>query len=88
MVFITAYPFVWMGLSSFKLNREIYQPVKLLPEVFDLWVYHLLLSGEFIDFYGVLVRSIMLAAAGFLACLITAGAGFAIAKGSFVEKHC
>jgi len=87
VVVITTYPFVWMVLSSFKSNREIYHPAQLLPEAFDPFAYHLLLSGEFIDFYGVLFRSIMLAGGqAFLACLITAGAGFALAKGRFRGK--
>ena len=34
VVVITAYPFVWMILSSFKSNREIYQPGAFFPESF------------------------------------------------------
>ena len=87
VVVITAYPFVWMILSSFKSNREIYQPGAFFPESFDPFAYRLLFSEEFIDFYEVLFRSIMLAGGqAFLACLITAGAGFALAKGKFPGK--
>ena len=59
---MTVYPLVWMLLSSFKTNREIYQPDILLPESLDPFAYRLLFfSGEFIDFYEVLTRSILLA---------------------------
>ena len=84
---ITAYPFAWMVLSSFKTNREIYQPDRLLPGSFDLFAYRMLFSGEFINFFEVLVRSILLAGGqAMLACFITAGAGFALAKGRFRGK--
>ena len=61
VLLITAYPFAWMFLSSFKTNREIYQPGKMLPESFDPFAYKLLFSGELFDFTAVLVRSLLLA---------------------------
>lgn len=87
VVLITAYPFAWMFLSSFKTNREIYQPGKMLPESFDPFAYKLLFSGELFDFSSVLVRSLLLAGGqAFFACLVTAATGFALAKGRFRGK--
>ena len=87
VLLITAYPFVWMFLSSFKTNREIYQPGKMLPESFDPFAYKLLFSGELFDFTAVLVRSLLLAGGqAIFACLVTAATGFALAKGRFRGK--
>ena len=87
MLLLSAYPFLWMVLSSFKTNREIYRPAQLLPQSFDPFAYRLLFSGEFIDFYEVLLRSILLSGGqSILACLVTAAVGFALAKGRFTGK--
>ena len=43
---LSAYPFGWMFFSSFKTNKEIYQPKQLLPEEFDGQAYSLLLEGK------------------------------------------
>ena len=87
VLLITAYPFAWMFLSSFKTNREIYQPGKMLPESFDPFAYKLLFSGELFDFTAVLVRSLLLAGGqAIFACLVTAATGFALAKGRFRGK--
>ena len=86
---ITAYPFAWMVLSSFKTNREIYQPDRLLPGSFDLFAYRMLFSGEFINFFEVLVRSILLAGGqAMLACFITAGLVLHWPRAGFEEKYC
>ena len=87
VVLMTAYPFAWMLLSSFKTNREIYQPGILLPESFDPFAYKLLFGGELFDFSAVLVRSLLFAGGqAILACLVTAAVGFALAKGRFRGK--
>ena len=87
MLMLSAYPFLWMFLSSFKTNREIYNPSKLLPQSYDPFSYRLLFSGEFIDFHEVLLRSILLSGGqAVLACLVTTAVGFAIAKGRFQGK--
>ena len=84
---ITLYPFLWMVLSSFKTNREIYQPGHLLHQSFDPFAYRLLFSAELIDFYEVLARSILLAGGqAVFACLVTSATGFALAKGNFRGK--
>ena len=73
VVAMTVYPLVWMLLSSFKTNREIYQPDILLPESRS-FAYRCSFSGEFIDFYEVLTRSILLAGGqALLATFVTAG---------------
>jgi len=87
LLLLAAYPFLWMVLSSFKTNREIYNPAELLPKSLDPFAYRLLFSGEFIDFHEVLLRSILLSGGqSILACLITAAVGFALAKGRFRGK--
>ena len=87
VVAMTVYPLVWMLLSSFKTNREIYQPDILLPESLDPFAYRLLFSGEFIDFYEVLTRSILLSGGqALLATFVTAGVGFVLAKSKFTGK--
>ena len=87
MLLLSVYPFLWMILSSFKTNREIYNPSQLLPQFFDPFSYRLLFSGEFIDFYEVLLRSVLLSGGqAILACLVTAAVGFALAKGRFRGK--
>ncbi len=87
VILVTTYPFFWMLISSFKSNRAIYQPINLLPESFDAFAYRMLFSGEFINYYEVLAHSILLAGGQALfACFVTAGVGFAIAKGNFKGK--
>ena len=39
-----------MFFSSFKTNKEIYQPAQLLPEKFDGQAYGMLMNGQFVDF--------------------------------------
>ncbi len=87
LLLLAAYPFLWMVLSSFKTNREIYNPAQLFPQSLDPFAYRLLFSGELIDFYEVLIRSILLAGGqAILASFITAAVGFALAKGRFRGK--
>lgn len=87
VLLVSAYPFLWMFLSSFKTNREIYTPENLLPTSFDPFAYRLLFSGDFIDFYEVLTRSILLSGGqALLASLICSALGFALAKGRFRGK--
>ena len=55
------YQFAWMFFSSFKTNKEIYQPSQLLHEEFNGQAYGLLLEGKFVDFEGSLWQSLMIA---------------------------
>ena len=81
------YPFAWMFFSSFKINKEIYQPSQLLPEEFNGQAYGLLLEGKFVDFEGSLWQSLMIASTqAFFATLVSALAGFVIARYSFRGK--
>ena len=86
---LSLYPFAWMFFSSFKSNKEIYQPAQLLPEKFDSQAYEMLLAGQYLDFKASLGQSVLIASSqSFLATLISALAGFAIAKYSFRGKSC
>lgn len=84
---VCLYPFAWMFLSSFKTNREIYQPTLLFPADFEADSYLALFSGEYLPFFPYFLNSFVIS--GFqalLATLVTAAAGFAFAKHSFRGK--
>ena len=68
---LSLYPFAWMFFSSFKTNKEIYQPSQLLPEDFNGQSYSLLLEGKFVDFEGSLWQSLLIASTqAFFATLV------------------
>lgn len=50
-VLICLYPFAWMFLSSFKTNREIYQPTLFIPSDFEPDSYLSLFSDQYIPFF-------------------------------------
>ena len=84
---LSLYPFAWMFFSSFKTNKEIYQPSQLLPEDFNGQSYSLLLEGKFVDFEGSLWQSLVIASTqAFFATLVSALAGFVLARYSFRAK--
>ncbi len=86
-VLVCLYPFAWMFLSSFKTNREIYQPTLFFPEDFEADSYLALFSGEYLPFFPYFLNSVLIS--GFqalLATFVTASAGFAFAKHSFRGK--
>ena len=84
---LSLYPFAWMFFSSFKTNKEIYQPSQLLPEDFNGQSYSLLLEGKFVDFEGSLWQSLLIASTqAFFATLVSALAGFVLARYSFRAK--
>lgn len=84
---ISLYPFVWMFFSSFKTNKEIYQPTDLLPEKFNYQAYGLLMEGKFVDFWGGLWQSVYIATIqSVLATIVSVSAGFIFAKYSFRGK--
>ena len=86
-VLLSLYPFAWMFFSSFKTNQEIYLPTQLLPEDFDGQAYRMLLDGKFIDFAGSLWQSAFIATSqALLATLVSAMAGFVLARYSFRTK--
>ena len=86
LVFV--YPFFWLFLSSFKTNKEIYQPLLLFPSDYEWDAYSSLFSREFLDFPGFFLNSIFISfSQAFLAVVVTAGAGFAFAKLEFPFKR-
>ena len=81
---ICLYPFVWMFFSSFKTNREIYQPDLLLPADYEWDSYRELWTGDYIPFTAYFSNSILVSLGqALLATFVTAGAGFAFAKMRF-----
>ena len=86
-VIICLYPFLWMFLSSFKTNREIYQPTLLFPENFEIDSYQSLFSEQYLPFYSFFSNSLFISGLQALfATLITAAAAFVFAKYSFRGK--
>ena len=86
-VLVCLYPFVWMFMSSFKTNREIYQPTLLFPEDFEMDSYLSLFSEQYLPFYSFFTNSLFISGMqAFFATLVTAATAFAFAKYSFRGK--
>ncbi len=84
VVLFSLYPFVWMFLSSFKTNREIYMPTQLFPKNFDGHAYYDLLSDQYISFISYFTNSMVISGLqAFFATLVTAMAAFVFAKYNF-----
>ena len=78
------YPLLWMFLSSFKTNREIYEPTLLFPQSYEWGAFASLLNGEYLAFFQSFGNSLVLSGGqAFLATMVSAGAGFALAKFRF-----
>ena len=85
---VFAYPFLWLLLSTFKTNKEIYQPLLLFPADYEWDAYTALFSGEYLSFTGYFVNSILVSVfQALFAVIVTAGAGFAFAKLRFPCKR-
>jgi len=92
---LCAYPFTWMFFSSFKSNKEIYQPLSFFPSDYESDAFASLLSGNLpngaplpFSFGEVFAHSVL--AAGiqtFFATAVTAMAGYAFAKLRFRFKR-
>ena len=81
MAGLFVYPFLWMFLSMFKGNQEIFQPTSLLPDQWDLAHLRRLLAGEWFPFWRVLGLSLFMAVGQALgAVVLTSMTGFAFAK--------
>jgi len=81
------YPFLWMFLSAFKDNREIFKPLQLLPRAFDPQYYRQLFNGEWIPFFQVFTNSLVVAvlqSAGVV--VVTSMAGYAFARNRFAGR--
>lgn len=75
-VILCCYPFVWMLLSSFKDNREIFQPSQFWPGSWDTFAWELLLDNELLNWQQGLWNALFLSfGQTFLACSL----GFAFA---------
>ena len=84
---VCLYPFLWMFLSSFKTNREIYQPTQLFPSDFEADFYVSLFTEQFLPFMSYFGNSILLSGSqAFFATLVTASAAFVFAKYRFRLK--
>lgn len=81
---VFVYPFLWMLVSGFKSNPEIFRPGQFLPEVWDGEHYARLTSGEWFPFWRVYFNSLIVATSQALgAVAITALAGYAFAQHAF-----
>ena len=81
---IATYPFAWMFLSSFKTNDEIYQPTLFLPANYKWDAFISLFNASYLPFLRIFSNSLVLSfGQAFLATLISAGAGFCLAKYKF-----
>jgi len=87
LVLIFTYPYLWMVLSAFKENREIYTPSQLFP---DQWQWHYfgdLLSGKYIDFKTAFGCSVIIALVQSLGSVfISAATGYVLARYKFPGK--
>ncbi len=81
---VCLYPFAWMFLSSFKTNKEIYQPTLFFPSDYEWDSYAGLWSGEYLPFFDYFLHSILVSGGqALLATFVTAAAGYAFSKMSF-----
>jgi multiple sugar transport system permease protein len=83
---ITAFPFLWMLLASFKPQREALDfPPTLLP-LAPTVEHYVTLFGE-LDFGRYLVNTLLVVAISFVGLLIMAMAGYGFAKFDFVGRR-
>jgi sn-glycerol 3-phosphate transport system permease protein len=84
---VFSYPFLWMFLSAFKTNKEIYQPLLLFPADYEWDAFAALFSGKYLDFTSFFLNSVFISCIQALfATAVTACAGFAFAKLNFRFK--
>ncbi len=79
--FIFIFPFIWMVLSSFKLNKDVLSiPIKLFPPTWNFKSYYNAFHYSDYDFLRYFLNSFIVAIFAVLLCLFlstTAGYGFA-----------
>ena len=81
---VCLYPFAWMFFSTFKTNREIYQPTTFFPQSYEWDAFYILLTGQTIPFVEYFFNSLMISGMqAFLATVVCSAAGFVFAKYSF-----
>ena len=82
------YPYAWMTLSSFKENREIYNPLSLFPNQFNFRYLIDIFSGKYIDLKSAFLSSLWIAGIQALgSVLISASTGFILARYKFPGKQ-
>ena len=73
---VCLYPFAWMFFSSFKTNKEIYQPTLFFPSDYEWDSYAGLWSGEYLSFFDYFLHSILVSGGqAVLATFVTAPPG-------------
>ena len=87
LILIFTYPYLWMVLSAFKENREIYTPSQLFPNQWPLQYFADLLSGKYIDFKTAFGCSVFIALIQSIGSVfISAATGFVLARYRFPGK--
>ena len=87
LVLIFTYPYLWMVLSAFKENREIYSPAQLFPTQWETRYFADLLAGKYIDFNRAFLCSLAIALVQSIGSVfISAAAGFTLARYKFPGK--
>jgi alpha-1,4-digalacturonate transport system permease protein len=87
LVLAFAYPYLWMVLSAFKENREIYTPSQLFPTHWETRYFAELLAGKYIDFNRAFLCSLTIAAIQSIGSVfLSATTGFALARYKFPGK--
>ena len=72
---VCLYPFAWMFFSTFKTNREIYQPT-FFPQSYEWDAFYILLTGQTIPFVEYFLNSLMFSGMqAFLATVVCSAAG-------------
>lgn len=86
---VAAFPFLWMFISSFKTNAEIYRiPLTLVPDNPSLDNYTTLLSGERIPFLRQFLNSTIITSARIVVNLLAcSAAAYAFAKYTFPLRN-
>jgi len=78
---LLTFPVLWMFLASFKDNKQIQQPLELLPTSWSPQYYQQLLSGQYFPFWPHFTNSLLVAfGQALLATLVAAAVGFALAR--------
>ena len=87
LILIFTYPYLWMVLSAFKENREIYTPSQLFPSQWQWQYFADLLSGKYIDFKTAFGCSVIIALVqSVVSVFISAATGFTLARYRFPGK--
>ena len=82
------YPFLWMFLSAFKSNQEIFRPLQLWPETWRGEFFGQLFRGDWFPFWRVYANSFIVALAQALGGVaLTSLAGYVFAQHRFAGRR-